>query len=315
MEPIVLNRADLQTADNLELLAKQVVEGFIIGLHKSPFHGFSVEFAEHRLYNSGEATRHIDWKVYARSEKLFTKKYEEETNLRCQLVIDTSSSMHYPSEKECREQGIYNKLQFSVVASAALMNLLKRQRDAFGLTLFSGKVDVNTQCRSTTIHQHLLYNYLSKISADDANNKRTSATKALHEIADSIHKRSLVVIFSDMFDSTLGGDPDADDLLSALKHLRHNKHEVVLFHTYDGDKEMDFKFDNRPYRFVDLETGQQLKLNPSEVKASYVARAQAYKKLLHERCAQYRIDVVEADIRKGFHQILQPYLIKRSKML
>ena len=126
MEQLVLNPADLQTADNLELLAKQVVEGFIIGLHKSPYHGFSVEFAEHRLYNSGEATRHIDWKVYARSEKVFVKKYEEETNLRCQLVIDTSSSMHYPSAKECKEKGIYNKLQFSIVASAALMNLLKR---------------------------------------------------------------------------------------------------------------------------------------------------------------------------------------------
>ena len=314
MEQLVLDQSHLQTADHLELLARQVVEGFIIGLHKSPFHGFSVEFAEHRLYNSGEATRHIDWKVYARSEKLFTKKYEEETNLRCQLVIDTSSSMHYPSEKECREKGIYNKLQFSVVASAALMNMLKRQRDAFGLTLFSDKVDLSTQCRSTTIHQRLLYTHLSKISADNANNKKTSATKALHEIAESIHKRSLVVIFSDMLDNAFGSEPNMEDLLSALKHLRHNKHEVILFHTFDGDKELDFKFDNRPYRFVDLETGQQLKLNPSEVKQAYVEKATAYKKLLYERCAQYRIDVVEADIRKGFTQILTPYLIKRSKM-
>lgn len=314
MDQLVFKQSELQTPDHLELLAKQVVEGFIIGLHKSPYHGFSVEFAEHRLYNSGEATRHIDWKVYARSEKLFVKKYEEETNLRCQLVIDTSSSMHYPSEKECAEKNIYNKLQFSIVASAALMNLLKRQRDAFGLTLFSDKVDVNTQCRSTTIHQRLLYSHLSKISSDNANNKKTSAVKALHEIADSIHKRSLVVVFSDMFDSSINADLDADEMLSALKHLRHNKHEVILFHTYDGEKEMDFKFDNRPYRFIDLETGQQLKLNPSEVKHAYIEKAQAYKKMLHERCAQYRIDVVEADVRQGFQQILTPYLIKRSKM-
>jgi uncharacterized protein (DUF58 family) len=314
MDPSIFTQPDLRVADHLELLAKQVVEGFIIGLHKSPYHGFSVEFAEHRLYNTGEATRHIDWKVYARSEKLFTKKYEEETNLRCQLVIDTSSSMHYPQPKESEKLGLFNKLQFSVVATASLMHLLKRQRDAFGLTLFSNKIDTHTESRSTTTHQRLLYTHLTKAAADNDNNKRTNAAQALHEIAESLHKRSLVVVFSDMLDETLGADAQADELLGALKHLRHNKHEVILFHTYDGDKEMDFKFDNRPYRFVDLETGVQLKLNPGEVKQAYLERMHAYKKLLHERCAQYRIDVIEADIRKGFSQILMPYLIKRSKM-
>lgn len=314
MDPSIFTQPDLHVADHLELLAKQVVEGFIIGLHKSPYHGFSVEFAEHRLYNSGEATRHIDWKVFARSEKLFVKKYEEETNLRCQLVIDTSSSMHYPQPKETEQLGIYNKLQFSIVATASMMHLLKRQRDAFGLTMFSDKVDVHTQSRSTTTHQRLLYGHLTRAAADDTNNRKTNAAQALHEIAESLHQRSLVVVFSDMLDETLGADAQAEEMLSALKHLRHNKHEVILFHTYDGDKEMDFKFDNRPYRFIDLETGQQLKLNPNEVKQAYLERMHAYKKLLHERCAQYRIDVIEADIRKGFTQILMPYLIKRSKM-
>jgi uncharacterized protein (DUF58 family) len=314
MNPSIFSQPDLHVADHLELLAKQVVEGFIIGLHKSPYHGFSVEFAEHRLYNTGESTRHIDWKVFARSEKLFTKKYEEETNLRCQLVIDTSSSMHYPERSEAEKLNVFNKLQFSVVAAASLMHLLKRQRDAFGLTLFSNAIDTHTESRSTTTHQRLLYTHLTRAAADNANNKRTNASEALHEIAESLHKRSLVVVFSDMLDETLGADAQAYELLGALKHLRHNKHEVILFHTYDGDKEMDFKFDNRPYRFVDLETGVQLKLNPAEVKQAYLERMHAYKKLLHERCAQYRIDVIEADIRKGFTQILMPYLIKRSKM-
>ncbi|HZF99645.1 MAG TPA: DUF58 domain-containing protein [Chitinophagales bacterium] len=313
MDPSIFAQPELRVADHLELLARQVVEGFIIGLHKSPYHGFSVEFAEHRLYNAGEATRFIDWKVYARSDKLFVKKYEEETNLRCQMVIDTSSSMRYPDKKESERLGIYNKLQFSVVAAAALMHLLKRQRDAFGLTLFSNTVDVHTQCRSTTTHQRLLYNHLVKAAADDAQ-KKTSAARALHEIAESIHQRSLVVVFSDMLDETLGADAQAEELLGALKHLRHNKHEVILFHTYDGDREMEFKFDNRPHRFVDLETGQQLKLNPAEVKKAYLERMHAYKKMLHERCVQYRIDVIEADIRKGFTQILMPYLLKRAKM-
>lgn len=143
---------DLKRLENLELLAKQVVEGFIIGLHKSPFHGFSVEFAEHRLYNQGESTRQIDWKVYARTDKLFVKKFEEETNLRAQIVIDTSSSMYFPKERSGNE---LNKLQFSSLAAASLMNLLKRQRDAFGLSLFDEEVHIHTKAKSSTMHYRL----------------------------------------------------------------------------------------------------------------------------------------------------------------
>ena len=143
---------DLKRLENLELLTKQVVEGFIIGLHKSPFHGFSVEFAEHRIYNQGESTKNIDWKVFARTEKLFTKKYEEETNLRAQIVIDTSSSMYFPDDGKDNQ---VNKLKFSALAAASLMNLLRKQRDAFGLSLFDEKVNIHTNAKSSTTHYRL----------------------------------------------------------------------------------------------------------------------------------------------------------------
>ena len=152
---------DVKSLNNFDLLAKQVVEGFIIGLHKSPFHGFSVEFAEHRLYNPGEATKNIDWKVYARSDKMFVKNYEEETNLRCQIVIDTSSSMYFP--EKAKANSALNKLEFSSLAAASLMNLLKKQRDAFGLSLFNEKLDIHTRCKSSTTHYNLLLSNLEKL--------------------------------------------------------------------------------------------------------------------------------------------------------
>ncbi len=297
---------DLRKVDNLELLAKQVVEGFIIGLHKSPFHGFSVEFAEHRLYNPGESTKDIDWKVYARSDKMFVKKFEEETNLRCQIVIDTSSSMYFPDNRDSQ----HNKLEFSAMAAASLMNLLKKQRDAFGLSLFDDTLNEHTRCKSSTTHYRLLLTYLDKLINDDTKQKQTSATDALHQIADSIHKRSLVVIFSDMFDDI----EQSDQLFSALQHLRHAKHEVVLFHVIDKKHEIEFEYENRPYLFIDMESGEEVKLQANHVKEQYVSKVKAYKDDLKMKCLQYKIDYVEADINEGFHPILQSYLVKRSKM-
>ena len=154
---------DLKSLDNLELLAKQVVEGFIIGLHKSPFHGFSVEFAEHRVYNPGESTKNMDWKVYARTDRMYTKRFEEETNLRCQIVIDASSSMYFP-EPNFDGKKKMNKLLFSSLAGAALMNMLKKQRDAFGLTVFDSQVQTHTKCKSSTVHYRLLMSMLQKPS-------------------------------------------------------------------------------------------------------------------------------------------------------
>jgi uncharacterized protein (DUF58 family) len=301
-----LKPEELKELSHLELLAKQVVEGFITGLHKSPFHGFSVEFAEHRIYNQGESTRHIDWKLYGKTERLYIKRYEEETNLRCQLVIDDSSSMYFP------ESG-FNKITFSVQCAAALIELLKRQRDAVGLTIFSDSIEVHTPAKSTSIHQKLLYTELEKllIKYKQENSKKTSTVEALHHIAENIHKRSLVILFSDMFDSRLGKE---NEIFSALQHLRHNMHEVILFHVTDRDKEEEFQFDNRPYRFIDMESAEEVKVHPSEVRESYISSMNSYRHELLLKCRQYKIEFVEADIKNGFKQVLMPYLVKRIRM-
>ncbi|MCB0522166.1 MAG: DUF58 domain-containing protein [Lewinellaceae bacterium] len=300
---------DVRNLGNLELLAKQVVEGFIIGLHKSPFHGFSVEFAEHRLYNQGEATKDIDWKVYARTDRMYVKKFEEETNLRCQIVVDASSSMYFP-EVGKDTKNYTNKLRFSALAAAALMNLLQKQRDAFGLTIFDDKLETHTRCKSSTSHYRLLLSYLQQLIDNPERDKTTSAAKALHQIADSIHKRSLVVIFSDMFEQS----EDAEAMFSALQHLKHAKHEVILFHTVDKSLEMDFEYENRPYLFIDMETGEQLRLQPNQVKDHYVGQIARFKEALKMKCMQYQVDFVEADINQGFRPILQAWLVKRMRM-
>jgi len=305
----LIDNYEVRDVSNLELLANQVVEGFIIGLHKSPFHGFSVEFAEHRLYNQGESTKDIDWKVYARSDKMFVKKFEEETNLRCQIVVDASSSMYFPEDSD-NKAGYNNKLRFSALAAASLMNLLRKQRDAFGLTLFDSTVFQHTQCKSNTTHYRLLLTFLDKLINEPERNKTTAAADALHQIADSVHKRSLVVIFSDMFEAS----QDTKGLFSALQHLKHNKHEVVLFHVVDKSKELDFEFENRPYLFIDMESGEEVKLQSNQVKDYYKAQVAEFLNELKFKCLQYKIDFVEADISRGYKPILQAYLVKRAKM-
>ena len=301
---MIVNNKEIKDFGSLELLARQVVEGFLIGLHKSPFHGFSVEFAEHRIYNPGESTKNIDWKVYARTDKLFTKKFEEETNLRCRIVMDVSSSMYFPKDEK------NNKLRFSTLASAALMNLMSRQRDAFGLTTFDSTIRYHGPSKSKSSHFHMLLNKLEENLNADKLNKETSAVKVLHEIADSIPRRSLVIIFSDMLENPENLQP----MLSALQHLKHNKHEVILFHVVDEAKELDFDFENRPYQFIDMETGDQVKLRSNQVKAYYKEKMHAFQQEVYLKCLQYKIDYVKADINKGFKPILQSFLVKRSKM-
>ena len=290
------------------MIAKQVVEGFITGLHKSPFHGFSVEFAEHRLYNSGESTRHIDWKLYARTEKMFVKRYEEETNLRCQVVIDASSSMHYPLKAK---DGL-TKLKFSVYAAASLIHLLKKQRDAFGLSVFGDDVHVQTAAKSSNVHQKHLFSELEALIESEKSSLHTSSlAQSLHEIAEAVHKRSLIIIFSDMLENS---DRDQEEVWAALQHLRHNKHEVVVFHVVDKSTELELDFDNAPHRFIDMETGLELKLNPQEVRKAYQSSMNKFVEDLKLRCGQNRIDLVEADIAKGYRQVLLPYLLKRKRM-
>ena len=302
-----INRQIIEPFKSLELLAKKVVEGFITGLHKSPFHGFSVEFAEHRLYNTGESTRHIDWKLFARTDKLFIKRYEEETNLRCQIVIDTSSSMLFPLETE------NNKLSFSVHAAAALNELLKQQRDAIGLTLFNSGIDLHLPAKGSPTQQKLIFSSLEELLAKKniEEKKGTSAIRTLHQIAEIIHKRSLVIIFSDMFEN----EGDNEELFSALQHLKYKKHEVVLFHVNDKNKELDFDFENRPYKFIDLESGEVIKLNPNQIKENYISSVNNFTNALKLKCGQYHIDFVEADINKGFDVILYTYLVKRQMMI
>ena len=299
-----VNRARTEPFRNLELLAKKVVEGFITGLHKSPFHGFSVEFAEHRLYNKGESTRHIDWKLFARTDRLYVKRYEEETNLRCQMVIDNSSSMNFP------EGVVENKLHFAVHAGAALCELLKQQRDAVGLSVFDQEIRKHLPAKGTPSHYQSIFALLDDLLNESTLNKPTAAAKTLDMVAEMIPSRSLVVIFSDMFVAE-----NNEALFAALQHLRYKKHEVVLFHVVDKSQEFDFEFDNRPTRFIDMETGEELKLNPVQVREKYREQIQHYREALANRCGAYQVDYVEADIKSGFDTILYTYLVKRQRLL
>jgi uncharacterized protein (DUF58 family) len=287
---------------NLELLARQLVEGFITGLHKSPYHGFSVEFAEHRLYNPGESTKHIDWKVFAKTDRLYIKQYEEETNLRCQVVIDCSSSMYYPVENK-------GKITFSIMATAALCYLLQKQRDAFGITAFSDNVAVKTAIKSTSIHLNEILVTLQQLINNTGTGKKSSIAKILDQVAQKSAKRSLIIIFSDMMDTD-----DHDSVFSALQHLKHKNHEVLLFHVKDNSTELNFEFEDRPYEFIDLESNEKIKVQPAEVKEVYKSKISDFYNQLKIKCGQLKIDFIEVDINEDFDVILQNYLNKRSKM-
>jgi len=299
---------EIRAFGNLELLARQLVEGFITGLHQSPYHGFSVEFSEHRLYNAGESTRHLDWKVLARTDRLYVKRYEEETNLRCHLLLDVSPSMYYPTAGPQTN----GKLHFSILSAAALATLLQRQRDAVGLVTFADRIELQTPVRATAQHRHTLLLQLQQLldRPQPAQQRTTDVAGVIHQIAQQIQKRSLVVIFSDMLSRT--ENPEA--LFEALQHLRHQRHEVLLFHVLDAATEESFDFAERPYVFVDAETGEEVRLQPNQVREQYRAAMGAFKQQLALRCGQYRIDFTPVDIRESFDKVLFGWLVKRSKM-
>ena len=301
-----IDKSDLISLKNLELLAKQVVEGFITGLHKSPFHGFSVEFAEHRLYNKGESTRHIDWKLFARTDKMMVKRYEEETNLRCQVVIDTSGSMYYGDAG-------WNKMKYSVIAAASLMELMRRQLDAIGLSLFDEQLHLHTPCKSSERHQRYLYTELEKCIqpySENQHQKSTSSVQALHDIAELCHKRSLVILFTDFLD-----DPNQiDSLFEAINHLKHNQHEVVVFHVTHDLTERQLDLGNRPHTLVDMETGEKLKIKPGEIKEAYQKMASEYFKEIRLRATNAHIDFVTLHTEDDLEPVLVQYLLKRRKM-
>ncbi|QOG89589.1 DUF58 domain-containing protein [Flavobacterium columnare] len=299
----------ISSFQHLELLANQIVEGFISGMHKSPFHGFSAEFAEHKIYNSGESTKHIDWKLYAKTDRLYTKCYEEETNLRCHLILDNSSSMHYPLLE--KEQLFYeNKIGFSVLASAVLMNLLKRQRDAVGLSIYSDHYEYYAPEKGSDRHHRMLLDKLDRLLADKPVYKKTDTITYLHQIAEKLHKRSMVMLFTDMFQSE-----DEERLFKALQHLKYNKHKVVVFHVVDYKTEFNLHFDNQPRKFVDLETNEEINLFEEGLSNEYQKMMTSYFERIANTCSLYKIKYVPVSIEGKFEKIMTSYLVEKQAFI
>lgn len=292
---------------HLELLANQVVEGFISGMHKSPFHGFSAEFAEHKIYNSGESTKNIDWKLFAKTDRLYTKRYQEETNLRCHLIIDNSSSMHYPKLNN-NDLFFHNKIGFSVLASAVLMNLLKKQRDAVGLSVYSDKYEYYAPEKGSDRHHRMILNTLENLLENPKEAKSTDTITYLHQIAEKVHRRSMIILFTDMFQNSA----DKEKLFNALQHLKHNKHKVVIFHVYDKKTEINFDFDNAPRKFIDLETGEQINIFADNIKEAYEEQVNLYFKDIAMTCAQNKIKYVPVAVEENFEKILTTYLVEKQ---
>ncbi len=300
----------ISSFQNLELLANQIVEGFISGMHKSPFHGFSAEFAEHKLYNAGESTKHIDWKLFAKTDRLYTKKYEEETNLRCHLIIDNSSSMHYPKLKD-GQPFHENKIGFSILASAVLMNLLKKQRDAVGLSVYADDYEYYAPEKGSDRHHRMIINQLENLLENQKQLKSTDTITFLHQIAEKMHRRSMIVLFTDMFQLDSSG-ANNEKLFTALQHLKHNKHKVVLFHVIDKKTELNFDFDNTPRKFIDLESGEEINIFADNVKVEYEKRVESYFKKLSLTCAQNKIKYVPVAVDESFEKILTTYLVEKQ---
>jgi len=292
---------------NLALLANQVVEGFISGMHKSPFHGFSAEFAEHKIYNPGESTRHIDWKLFAKTDKLYTKRYDEETNLRCHFIMDNSASMHYPAVKKQALESL-NKIGYSALAAAAIMNLLKKQRDAVGLSIYSDTYEYYAPEKGSDRHHNMILYQLATMCESNKPTSKTDTYTYIHEIAEKLKRRSLVFLFTDMFQE----DREQEEMFETLRHLKHNKHDVVLFHTYDGNTELNFDFNNKPTKFTDVETGDFINLYADNVKDDYKNAITAYFDKLRKMCGQYRIKYVPVDVKKDFEVVLTTFLLERQ---
>lgn len=299
-----------QLFQNLELLANQIVEGFISGIHKSPFHGFSAEFSEHKIYNPGESTKHIDWKLYAKTDRLYTKRYEDETNLRCHMILDNSASMYYPELKNLSIDNL-NKIGFGVLSIAALMQILKKQRDAVGLSIYSDTYNFHANEKSSERHFQMLYSKLNEVSEIKNTSQTTKTYTFLHQIAEKIHRRSLIFLFSDMFQT----ETEEEKLFEALRHLKYNKHAVVLFHLLDEQHEIGFEFENTPKRYVDVETGAHIDLYADNIKKAYSKKVREYQGNLQMKCAQYRIKYVGVDVRQNFSQVLNTFMIERQKFV
>lgn len=286
---------------NIEIKARMIVEGFITGFHKSPYHGFSVEFAEHRPYNAGESLRNVDWKVYAKTDKLYTKRFEEETNLRCQVVLDISDSMRYP------KSGI-SKMEYGAYLTAALQYLMVLQRDATGLTLFDEEVQFYAPPKSKKSWLVPMYSKLEEIVATkDKERHKTAYARIINQLARKFNRRSFVVLITDLFNQIEA----QDELFRALRHLRHAKHEVILFHLLDRKTEERFDFPNRPLVLEDLESGEKIQVNPTQIRDKYEAIMKERKATFKRKCHEFNIDFVEVDVAQPYDKVLTDYLIKR----
>lgn len=295
---------------NFELLAQSIVEGYISGMHKSPFHGFSAEFAEHKIYNNGESTRHIDWKIFAKTDKLYTKRFDEETNMRCHIIVDLSSSMFYPNLEEHSDLK-YNKVEFSALASAVLLQILKKQRDAAGLSLYADTYQYYAPEKGNERHFQMLLDKLYNAATIAPKQTTTKTYEVLHQIAEQMHRRSMIILFTDMFQSEMA----SSQLFEALKRFKYNKHELILFHVFDKKTELDFDFSNTPKYFVDVETGDSIDVFPKSVQENYSKVLNKYFKELKLKCDKYKIHYMPVDVREGFNKILMTFFEKRNKFL
>ena len=280
----------------LDLRARLVVEGFITGLHKSPYHGFSVEFAEYRQYIPGDAIRYIDWKVFGKTDRFYIKTFEEETNLKAYLLMDGSASMKYAANPQK-----VSKFEYAITLAAALSFLLLHQQDATGLALFGDKIHNFIPARAKSSHLHLLLEYLANFEPSGS----TNIANNLHTFAERIKQRGLIILISDLYD-------DLDAVLTALKHFRHKKHEIIVFHLMD-ESELKLNFDKETI-FEDAETGQKLQMEPWTIQQDY---QELIKKALNEfrmNCLQHRIDYHLINTQTPYNIALSQYLIKRSKM-
>jgi uncharacterized protein (DUF58 family) len=279
----------------MEMKARMVVEGFIAGLHKSPYHGFSVEFAEHRQYMPGDNIHDIDWKVYAKTDRYYIKQYEEETNLKGYLLLDCSASMRYQSGKRL------TKFDYAGMLCGALSYLMLRQRDAVGLVTYDTGIRRYIPPRSKHGHIHVM---LNEIAAQTPSNE-TDTAATLHEMAERIKRRGLVVVLSDLLD-------DADRVISGLKHFRYNKHEVIVFHVLDP-RERDFNFGGEAL-FKDMETGEELSTLPFQMKSEYAKSVQQYSERISAACRQANIDYHLIDTSTPFDKALYAFLSKRERL-
>ncbi|MCH7528314.1 MAG: DUF58 domain-containing protein [Candidatus Marinimicrobia bacterium] len=286
-----LNPQIVSQLNNLSLRARLVVEGFIAGLHRSPYHGFSVEFAEHRAYGPGDEIRHVDWKLYGKTDRYYVKQFEEETNLKCYLLVDQSRSMDFDSH------GV-SKLTYAQTLAASLAYLMLKQQDAVGLALFDGRLRHYLPPRAKPSHLNTVLGYLARIKPGP----ETTIAPVLHQLAETIVKRGLIILISDLFD-------DPQEVLLGLRHLRHKQHEVVVFHLLDP-QELEFSFSRRT-RFRDMETGEVLTTEPWHIQQEYNRYMQEFIERYRRQCRQQNIDYLQITTNQPLDRALSEYLIKR----